>query len=136
AYHAQGMALSPDGSLLAWSDGDQSDTYVHLTDTATGREVRRLPLKLRRGPQPWHFSPPTLLAFSPDGKTLAGGWGVSPMLWLWEVRTGGLRRTLPGGDGGVEVLTFSPDGSLLLSAGMDGSALLWDVRGPVGKREA
>jgi RNA polymerase sigma factor (sigma-70 family) len=135
-YHAQGMALSPDGLLIAWSDGDQSDTYVHLTDTATGREVRRLPLILQREPQPLHFSPPPLLAFSPDGKTLAGGWQSSPLIWLWEVRTGGLRRNLPGGDGGTEVLTFSPDGSLLLRAGLDGSALLWDMRGRAGARHA
>jgi RNA polymerase sigma factor (sigma-70 family) len=135
-YHPTGMALSPDGSLIAWSDGDRSDTCVRLTDTATGREVRRLPLMLRHGPQPWQFSPPTLLAFSPDGKTLAGGWQSSPLIWLWEVRTGGLRRTLPGGDGGAEVLTFSPDGSLLLSADMNGSALLWDVRGRAGTRQA
>src|SRR5262249_7617444 len=39
------------------------------------------------------------------------------------------RGRLPGDSAPVQHLRFSPDGSRLLSAGADGSALVWDVTG-------
>jgi WD40 repeat protein len=53
------------------------------------------------------------LAFSPDGKLLAAGWGQD--LWLLDVSTGASRQTeLPDAVGGVSALQFSPDGKALV----------------------
>ncbi len=111
------IGFSPNSELLAWGDGDNG---IRLTDVATGREVNRLPEKV---------DSLDALAFAPDGKTLF--WGseqVVNVVRVWEVHTGQLRRTLLGHDGPARPLSLSADGSLLVTAGSDGSALVWDVR--------
>jgi RNA polymerase sigma factor (sigma-70 family) len=117
--HIGAIAFSPDNSLLAWSNDG-----IRLTDVASGNEVRRLSCRANS------FDG---IAFASDGKTLA--WGVgqdlpanTPTVGVWEVRTSGLRRTLDGHDGPAVPLAFSPNGTLLVTAGSDSSALIWDMR--------
>ena len=63
--------------------------------------------------------------FSPDNTVLLlsiiGG-GIQ----LRDVVTGDLLTTLEGHSASPYVLSFSPDGKTLVSAGYDGSILLWD----------
>src|SRR5690242_21242547 len=74
----------------------------------------------------WH---PRLLAFAPDGRTLAaaglpseaGRWSI----WLWDVPTRRPRVMLEW-DGGVSCLTVTADGAGLAAAGY-GSIRLWDL---------
>lgn len=73
------------------------------------------------------------LAYSPDGKTLAGGGshGEDGFLTLWNTATGQgvelapLRRP-------ITTVAFSPDGKTVASGGMDGKLVLWD---PVNRVE-
>ncbi len=119
--------LSPDGKTLAcvWRGG-----AINLRDSRTGR-VRRTfwwrdkPSLLQKQAATEFASRRTeilrhtelhALAFSPDGKTLAGG-GFSGIVRLWNVRTGRLRRKL------FQPLAleaypsaFSPDGEMLAVA--------------------
>jgi WD40 repeat protein len=64
------------------------------------------------------------MAFSPDGKTLAGG-VFGHGLYLWQVDTGALRQILET-DIPVWDLAFSPQGAHL-GAGTDAGLQMWPV---------
>jgi len=67
----------------------------------------------------------SVVAFTPDGRTLATG-GHEGKIMLWDTRTGRqLGPPLVGHASGVASSAFSPDGRLL--ATVDGEAILWDV---------
>jgi hypothetical protein len=100
---------------------------VHLWDSA-GKELGRLAVR------------PTeveILAFSPDGKTLAiGNWcrmeGNDPPLRLWEIVTGQERgRLSAGSQHRVRALAFSPDGNFLAWVGVQHRSALQTWLDPV-----
>lgn len=77
------------------------------------------------------------LAFSPDGKYLAAGFGSKNMLTppgpssplkIWEVATRRLIRRLIGHTGYCVSLDFSRDGTLLASGSRDGTAIIWSTK--------
>ncbi len=132
-----GLAFSPDGTKLAsvGTKGDiffaagfghsistpMSDELIRITDVRTGRELT----KTTNG----HGS---ILAFSPDGKTVAFRNGVSLRLWDTEAD-----RTLdiPLADPNVAnisvsfligALLFSPDGKRLASGTWGGDVQIWN----------
>ena len=95
---------------------------VVLWDVATRRRLAEDPLPVKEGNV-------ESVAFSPDGKTLAAGYGgyVGGVV-LWDVAT---RRRLaedplPVKEGGVRSVAFSPDGTTL-TAGYVGGVVLWRV---------
>ncbi len=66
----------------------------------------------------------TAVAFSPNGKLVAGGDGRTVHLWdAASLRT--VKTFDPGGR--VLALAFSPDGSVLVSGGIGAGVKLWDV---------
>jgi hypothetical protein len=80
-------------------------------------------------------------ALSPDGSLFATGGGdtvssgPSPIPWvngdvrLWEVRSGRHLATYNRHWAPIEAVTFSPNGRLIASASLDGTAKLWEVPG-------
>ncbi len=66
------------------------------------------------------------LAFSPDGKLLAGA-GSDGTVRLWDVGSRQLLRSAQRHQGCVWSVAFSPDGTLLASGGNDKTARLWNV---------
>ena len=134
-------AFSPDGTKFASlsEDGNQFfesgssptmrtssnlDRMIRLVDVNTGRELDTLKNQIK----------PTLMAFSPDGKTIAsGGLGV---IRLWHTETNDhidLNLSDPQGDFLVRFLfeatslVFSPDGKKLVSGTRAGDVRMWDV---------
>ncbi|MEQ4304498.1 trypsin-like peptidase domain-containing protein [Plantactinospora sp. B6F1] len=96
-----GVALSPDGSLLAAGGGDNS---VRVWQTATGRQMAVLA---------GHEKYVTSTSFSPNGRLLASG-SADGTVRLWDVRDGRAANVPvlrpPGGDEFVKEAVFSPDG--------------------------
>jgi WD40 repeat protein len=76
------------------------------------------------------------VALSPDGRTLLAG-QTNGVLRVWNAITGQEVRTiqvhpdrtsprLPGGPYGINRVIFSPDGTRFATAGVDGTAIVWD----------
>jgi len=118
-FYVEHLAFSPDSRRLV-----TCALRTKVWNVATGREEGVIEAK--------HTVIP-VVAFSPDGKTLAqGGWSQG----LWDVRTLTFLRTLWGGKSlsHVGTLAFTPDGSYLVSAGLNNTVtrdrahlVLWDV---------
>jgi WD40 repeat protein len=66
------------------------------------------------------------VAFSPDGKTVAGG-GPSNTVWIWHTVSGREIKRLTDFPGGVGSLGFTPDGNKVLCASLK-LVCLWDAR--------
>ncbi len=111
-HYDDGVALSPDGKLLAVG----SQEALQLWETATGKRMHRL-----AGNEEWVYA----LAFTPDGKTLATS-GTGKTVRLWDVAGGKERRRWAVPEE-VRVLTFSPDGTVLASGGGTNAVRLWDA---------
>ncbi|MEO8217928.1 MAG: WD40 repeat domain-containing protein [Acidobacteriota bacterium] len=112
--NVNGLALSPDHNTLAVGN----DTYnvVKMWDTNSGA------LRTLEG----RDSSINAVAFSPDGKSLAGG-GVGYPVTIWNVATGQMKQ-LTGHTSDIYGVAFSVNGQTLASASRDGSVKLWDLR--------
>jgi WD40 repeat protein len=127
-FHA--VRFSPDGKTLAASAGGfrrvgkgaRVAGAVRLFDVATGKRQHTL----EHDNQVWE------LAFSPDGKSLAGC-STGQTVPVWDVESGTLQRTIEVADTQVFAVAFSPDGKTVASGGStykDGEEAeikLWDV---------
>src|SRR5262249_25848087 len=114
-HTSAGLALSPDGELLAVAEGNN---LVRLWSVASGKT---------RGGWPSEVHSLAVAAFSPGGRLLAvaGHDGVQ----LWDVLT---RQRFPvwrGHQGAVKALAFAPDSTVLATAACDGTVLVWDITG-------
>jgi WD40 repeat protein len=105
-------AISPDGRILALPDNGD---LVRLFDLGTGKELRSVATKLNVA----HG------CFSPDQDWLAvsGDKGIE----IWHTATATRVASFHGHRGTVASVAFSPDGSTLVSAGVDGTLVAWDV---------
>jgi WD40 repeat protein len=111
------IAFSPNGQSLATASDDGTARVWNL---ATGKEQQRFVIE----PEPsGDLGIVKSVAFHPDGKRLVtGSW--SGMIHVLEISSGKLLRKFQG-DGSVDSLEFSPDGSSLLTSGR--YAHLWDI---------
>jgi len=68
----------------------------------------------------------TAIAFSPNGKWLAGGTHQGAIC-VWEAATGTLVQILQGHSAHVSAVAFTPDGKWLASGSRDKTVRLWSL---------
>ena len=66
------------------------------------------------------------LAYHPNGQLIATG-STNGKIYIWDVKTGELRRTLEGHTDQVISIAFNFDGSLLVSGSYDTTAIIWKL---------
>jgi len=140
------LAVSPQGELLAgrnqnvvtvWNarSGDKLASW-QLTGIAS-KPGSDTPLAPTRSPDtgaapPSEANPGFDLAFSPDGRLLAGsiahvpGYQGYDHVAVWEARTGREIAQLREHSEAVTAIAWSPDGRRLATASSDGSVIFWE----------
>lgn len=113
------LDFSEDGSRLASYD---SQGTLIVWDSNTLEPIGR-PLKIDDA-----YSAKSAMALSPDGRTAVTS-DPDGALNLWDVETWrSLGAPLTGHRDHVIRLEFSPDGAWLVSGGLGGQVILWDLR--------
>ncbi len=115
-YHA---ACSPDGRWIAALDGSPTLTVWQLD---TGKETARIELQ----PKP---EAPVLFNFSPNGNCLLTASYDYDYAVLWETSTGKrlAELTVPGRDGPIRTMGFSPDGKWVVIGALLGPARVYST---------
>ena len=118
------LAFSPDGKVLA---SGSTDRTIRLWSATTGEHLATLEQKVVWGSvtDKGHTGAVTVVAFSPDGETLASG-ATDLTIRLWNVRTHQHLTVLGGHRGTVRALSFSPNGKILATGSNDTTVRLWN----------
>lgn len=111
------MAFSPDSQMLAAVTG-YDDKYLYVWDVHTEERLHELI---------GHTGSIYALAFSANGRVVAGGSAGDRTLRMWDAHTGDLLKTFRGHTDLVRALAFSPSGDTLVSASSDNTLRLWNA---------
>ena len=145
------VAWSPDGTRLV----SMTANSVRLWDAETGREIRKIPggaisvcwnpdgeslviaggvitvLKAETGEQmavlgEYETQEITRVRWQPGGSLLACGHGNGTVT-LWETKSGGRLRSFVGHTNSVQDIDWNPQGTHIVSCGMDRTVRIWEI---------
>lgn len=116
---------SRDGGIYALS----ADHRVLLQGTSVGTLLvwRAVPPRVPPLARIRRVGNAVALAASADGKWLAGG-GDDAQVTVWNLATGEIVETLPGGAGTIYACQFSADSQMLATANLNGLVKVWRVK--------
>jgi WD40 repeat protein len=120
-------AISPDGKLVAWGELDRTGrggSLLRVVDVATGQD---------KYTRPAHTTAISDLAFSGDGKILVSG-SRDHTFRIWNADTGQLFSRVRVSPAGTDLVSFSPVGNRVATAGVEGALILWRTPMPAQER--
>lgn len=107
--------FSPDGRTIAWC----GERGVEIVDTKSWMNIHAIPVpRTAQIEQGW-------LAFSPDGQTLALGYGRDA--YLIDPIAGNIRTVLRGHSQRIHSVAFDDAGARLLTTSIDRTLRVWNV---------
>lgn len=112
----QSITYSPDGAMLA-TGTSWGENNVQIWDVGTGKSIGKFTAENNVG----------RVHFSPDGNWIAAGtWDGK--VFIWDVQSRHLIKTLTDYRGFIYSIDFSPDGNRIMATGRDSSMMVWDVK--------
>ncbi len=111
--YVQYLVVSPDGARIVVGRHPGGGAEFHVLDVASGQEVGRVD--------------GLAMAFSPDGKWLAGRDADGKNVVLWDAHDLRSIATWPGHTDEINAITFRRDGAQLLSASSDFTVRVWET---------
>ena len=111
------IALSPDGRVIASAS---FDGIIRLWDIKTGQTIKELSISKM---------PLFAVSFSPDGQYIAFSYAVDEdsSVYIWSLNKNCHQCVLNGHESVIRSISFSHDGSSLVTASNDGTVRIWDI---------
>ena len=113
------MDFSPDGKTLVTADGPGK---ISLWDVSNGERKNSVHFE---GIGDYVVYLPNDVVYSPKGKFIACA--ISSLIFLWDIETGVLQKTLKGHIDTIGTIAISSNEKTLVSGCRDSTVILWDI---------